>query len=158
MNADALRVVHSSDRMDWRTPPELFAALNDEFAFDLDAAASDENALCKRYWTEQDNALTKPWHDSVYVNPPYGRGVGAWVEKAAREVEARHAEWVVMLLAARTDTRWFHRVIAQKAVEVRFLPGRLRFVGAAGPAPFPSMVVVFHRIRTQTDYSCWSWR
>ena len=49
---------------------------------------------------------------------------------------------VVMLLPARTDTRWFHDYIYGKA-EIRFVKGRLKFGGAKNSAPFPSMVVVF---------------
>ena len=49
---------------------------------------------------------------------------------------------VVMLIPARTDTRWFHDYIYQKH-EVRFIRGRLKFGDSKNPAPFPSMVVVF---------------
>ena len=49
---------------------------------------------------------------------------------------------VVMLLPARTDTRWFHDYIYGKA-EVRFIRGRLKFGGSKNSAPFPSMVVIF---------------
>jgi site-specific DNA-methyltransferase (adenine-specific) len=50
-----------------------------------------------------------------------------------------------MLLHARTDTRWFHDFIYQRA-EIRFIKGRLRFGGASSDAPFPSMVVIFRGI------------
>ena len=50
--------------------------------------------------------------------------------------------FVVMLLPARTDTRWFHDYIYHKA-EVRFIRGRLKFGGCKNSAPFPSMVVIF---------------
>lgn len=49
---------------------------------------------------------------------------------------------VVMLLPARTDTRWFHEYIYGKA-EIRFIRGRLKFGGADNAAPFPSMVVIY---------------
>ncbi len=49
-----------------------------------------------------------------------------------------------MLIPARTDTKWFHEYIYDKPnVEIRFLKGRLKFVGAEHSAPFPSMVVIF---------------
>lgn len=133
----------SSARQDWRTPPDLFAQLDAEFRFTLDAAASDENALCSRYFTEADDGLSKPWGwERVYVNPPYADSA-KWIEKAA--TEAKRGALVVMLLPARTDTRAFHQHIYGKA-EVRFLPGRLRFVGTRHAAPFPSMVVVFRPV------------
>ena len=54
----------------------------------------------------------------------------------------RNNNYIVMLLPARTDTKWFHDYILGKA-EVRFIKGRLKFGGAKNSAPFPSMVVVF---------------
>lgn len=65
---------------------------------------------------------------------------GKWVEKAASSVA--EGATVVMLLPARTDTQWFHRYIYHQA-EIRFVPGRLKFVGAKWNAPFPCMVVIF---------------
>lgn len=49
---------------------------------------------------------------------------------------------VVMLIPARTDTRYFHDYIYGKA-EIRFVKGRLKFGDGKSPAPFPSMVVIF---------------
>ena len=77
---------------------------------------------------------------AVWCNPPYGRNVGRWVQKASETAKA--GDVVVMLLPARTDTAWFHDLIWQKA-EVRFVRGRLKFGGCKNAAPFPSMVVVF---------------
>jgi len=69
------------------------------------------------------------------MNPPYGREIGKWVKKAYQE------GGVVGLLPARTDTKWFHDYIYGKA-KIRFLKGRVKFSGK-GPAPFPSMIVIF---------------
>ena len=80
-------VLRSSKKMDWRTPKGVFAALNDEFDFVLDAAASDKNAKCSEYYTEKDNALIQPWNKggAVFCNPPYGRHSGKRVKKAYEE-------------------------------------------------------------------------
>lgn len=77
----------------------------------------------------------------VFCNPPYGREIGKWVEKAFRTNED-HGNLVVMLLPARTDTKWFHDYIYHKA-EIRFIRGRLKFGDSKNSAPFPSMVVVY---------------
>ena len=77
----------------------------------------------------------------MFCNPPYGRELPKWVEKAYEE-SRKPKTLVVMLIQARTDTRWFHDYIYGKA-EIRFIRGRLRFSGATENAPFPSMVVVF---------------
>ena len=77
--------------------------------------------------------------------PPYGRAIGAWVQKT--HDESQKGVTVVMLLPARTDTAYFHEYIYGQA-EIRFIRGRLRFARPDGTvmdaAPFPSMVVVFH--------------
>lgn len=124
----------------WETPQDLFNELDKEFHFTLDACALPCNAKCLRYYTPEQDGLSQPWEGIVWCNPPYGRGVGAWVQKAARSALA--GATVVMLLPARTDTRWFHRWIYRRA-EIRFLPGRLKFGGAKNSAPFPSMVCIW---------------
>lgn len=134
------RGLFTSSRDDWRTPDWLFDSLNAEFRFTLDPCSTDENAKCVKHYTQVDDGLSQPWDgERVFCNPPYGRQIGRWVKKAA---ESRAL--VVMLLPARTDTRWFHNYIYHKA-EIRFLSGRLTFGGPSlGRAPFPSMIVIFN--------------
>ncbi|MGN1027581.1 MAG: DNA N-6-adenine-methyltransferase [Faecousia sp.] len=134
------RVLFSSEKENWETPIQLFKTLDEEFHFDLDVCATPENAKCQRYYTPEDDGLSQPWIGTCWCNPPYGRKKTAeWVKKAAESETT-----VVMLLPARTDTKWFHEYIYGKA-EVRFIRGRLKFVGAVNSAPFPSMVVIFRR-------------
>lgn len=81
--------------------------------------------------------------ETVFCNPPYGRNIGDWIRKASQEA-SKPDTLVVLLVPARTDTRWFQNYILHRA-EVRFLPGRLKYEvdGQAGEAaPFPSMVVI----------------
>lgn len=125
---------------DWETPEELFNELNDEFHFTLDAAASEENTKCWYYYDKETNGLKHPWSTRTFVNPPYGRSVGNWVAKAYQE--HKKGCTVVMLLAARTDTKWFHAFIYKKA-EIRFIKGRLKFGKSKNSAPFPSMIVIW---------------
>ena len=133
----------STGKNDWETPIEFFNELNKEFNFTLDACANETNHKCKRYYTEKEDGLSKSWEgETVYCNPPYStKEQNKWVEKCYEE--SKHAE-IVMLLPARTDTERFHKYILPYA-EIRFLKGRLKFVGAKDPAPFPSMLVIFRR-------------
>lgn len=124
----------------WATPWPLFNKLDAEFHFELDVCALPENAKCARYYSPADDGLARDWSGACWMNPPYGREIGKWVRKAYEE--SRRGATVVCLLPARTDTAWWHDY-AMKG-EVRFLRGRISFVGASGPAPFPSAVVVFH--------------
>ena len=134
-------VMFSSKTDLWETPQEFFDELDREFHFDLDVCALPENAKCARYYTPEQDGLSQPWDGVVWCNPPYGRNIGKWVRKAHDE-NRRNNNYIVMLLPARTDTRWFHDYILSKA-EIRFIRGRLKFGGAKNSAPFPSMVVVF---------------
>lgn len=126
--------------MEWETPPELFRALDEEYGFTLDVCANEENKKCEKFFSRAEDGLKQKWSGVCWCNPPYGREVGAWVAKAAKEAGERTT--VVMLLPARTDTKWFHRYIYGHA-EVRFLPGRLKFGGSKNGAPFPSMITIF---------------
>lgn len=127
----------------WETPQEIFDKLDAKFHFDLDVCALPENAKCSRYYTPGDNGLIQPWAGVCWCNPPYGREIGKWVQRAFTESSSGNAT-VVMLLPARTDTRWFHEYIYGKA-EIHFIKGRLKFGGCKNSAPFPSMIVAFRR-------------
>ena len=79
----------------------------------------------------------------MFCNPPYGRAIKDWVKKSSEEAQKPNTI-VVMLIPARTDTKYFHDYIYQKPnVDVRFIKGRLKFGNSGNSAPFPSMVVVF---------------
>lgn len=131
----------TSARDDWRTPPKVFDPLNAEFGFTLDAAATADNALLERYCSPEDSGLLNSWvGERVWCNPPYGSGLAAWVAKLA----SGEADVAVGFIPARTDTRYFHDLILVKA-EIRFLRGRVKFVGAKSSAPFPSMICVWRK-------------
>ena len=126
----------------WETPQDLFDKLNNEFQFTLDVCATPENAKCDKFYTKEQDGLKHPWKGTVWCNPPYGRGIGQWVRRAL--FASVSGSTVVMLLPARTDTKWFHNYIYKRNnVEIRFIRGRLKFGGSKNSAPFPSMVVVF---------------
>ena len=136
------RGLFSSAKDCWETPQSFFDGLNAEFHFDLDVCALPENAKCPRFYTPDDDGLAQPW-DGVcnWCNPPYGSQIAKWVKKAY--LTARSGGGVtVMLLPARTDTRWFHDYIYGQA-EIRFIRGRLKFGDSKNSAPFPSMIAVF---------------
>lgn len=131
----------TSAREDWATPQSVFNKLNYEFGFTLDACASIENAKCARFFTKKEDGLSKDWgKERVFLNPPYGKNMGLWMQKA-REA-ARTGALVVCLVHARTDTRWWHDNV-EGVAEVRFIKGRITFVGAKHNAPFPSAIVIF---------------
>lgn len=145
-------VLFSSARDDWETPREAFAEWHREFHFTVDGAASRENALVPHYYGvggDRVDALSAPWEGRVFCNPPYGAQITPrWVRHARLSVDLGSAELVVLLLPARTDTRWFHEDVIGHA-EVRFIRGRLRFGGPGHgeSAPFPSMLAIYRGAR-----------
>ena len=78
-------VMFSSKSDLWETPQDLFDRLDAEFGFDLDACALPQNAKCERYYTPEQDGLFQPWDGVVWCNPPYGRDIGKWVQKAYEE-------------------------------------------------------------------------
>lgn len=149
-------LMFSSATDEWATPQNFFDELHAEFGFTVDLAASEENAKVMLYYDKTFDALKQSWMDGApygvsvgWCNPPYSRGLqGKFIAKAAEE--RRNGFLTVMLLPARTDTKAFHAHIydaskwqPREGVEIRFIPGRLKFGGAANSAPFPSMVVIF---------------
>jgi site-specific DNA-methyltransferase (adenine-specific) len=125
------------------TTQDFYDKLNSEFHFTLDPCATPHNAKCVKFYTKEQDGLRKDWGgNTVFCNPPYGRDIYAWVRKCFMEAQKINTI-VVMLIPARTDTRYFHEFIYHKAREIRFIKGRLKFGDKKNSAPFPSMVVVF---------------
>ncbi len=135
------RSVHFTSRSDrWATPIEFFRQLDREFGFTLDVCALSDNAKCERFFSPDDDGLRQEWTGICWMNPPYGRVISLWMQKAYESALA--GATVVCLVPARTDTRWWQD-FATKAAEIRFVTGRLKFGDAVNSAPFPSAVVVF---------------
>ncbi|HBQ0656293.1 TPA: phage N-6-adenine-methyltransferase [Klebsiella pneumoniae subsp. pneumoniae] len=146
----------------WRTPPALFACLNAEFCFQLDAAAAAHNALCRKFITAEQNTLETPWADYlsiqgyVWLNPPYS-DITPFVKKAA--AESANQIGTVMLVPADTSVGWFKEAI-KTASEVRFITaGRLAFINPVTGKPVSgnnkgSMLIIWHPYpRTHCHFS-----
>ena len=135
-------VHYSSKTNEWSTPQDFFDELDKEFNFTLDPCATSENAKCNKYFTVEDDGLKQDWsNDVVFMNPPYGREIKYWVQKAFEE--SLKGATVVCLIPARTDTTYWHNYIFGKADDIRFIKGRLKFSGSKNPAPFPSAIIIY---------------
>ena len=125
----------TSNTDEWSTPQDFFDTLNKEFNFTLDPCSTNENHKCSRYYTLEDDGLSKNWGgERVFVNPPY----------------SRISDIVVLLIPSRTDTRYFHDYILYRS-EIRFVKGRLKFGEQSNSAPFPSMIVIFRGAKMQEN-------
>ena len=136
------KVLFSSETDQWATPQDFFDELNQEFHFDLDPCADGNNHKTPMYFTKEQDGLVQDWGGHrVFCNPPYGRNIKSWVAKSFRE-GTKDNTLVVLLIPARTDTKYFHDYILHRS-EIRFVPGRLKFGDGKGTAPFPSMLVIY---------------
>jgi len=129
------KTLFSSKSDHWRTPIAFRKKLTKEFGRLYDPCP---------YHAKFDG-LNRDWRGRLFINPPYSE-IKQWVQKASFSVDTGKAKLIVMLLPARTDTKWFHEHIYQaQRREVRFIKGRLKFGGSKNSAPFPSMLVIFRR-------------
>ena len=152
MDTQTQKLMFSSKSNEWETPQEFFDKLNEKYKFTLDPCATHENHKCEKYYTIEDDGLSKSWaNEIVFINPPYGN-IGDWVKKACDEYKDNGAV-VVMLIPSRTDTKYWHEYIMKFATTIYFVKGRLKFKNKViadytgktdlSPAPFPSVLVVF---------------
>lgn len=156
-----LDVMFSKKSDIWSTPQDLFDKLDNEFHFNIDVCANDSNHKCSKYFTEQDDGLSKDWHGTVQMNPPYS----ACKDQIRKAFESSAGgATVVALVPARTDTKWFHEYVLPYSglpfvgetkeypvsVELRFIKGRLKFGNGKNSAPFPSVIIIFKPIERTT--------
>ncbi len=143
-------LMFSSKKPNWETPKEFFLWVSDIVGgFTIDVAASESNALVTVYMNEESDSIAKLpcWEEGspslAWCNPPYGRGIMKWIHKAIDERSLGNAS--VLLVPARTDTKWFQLGI-KAAENAFFLKGRLKFTLDGieqDAAPFPSCLLFF---------------
>lgn len=127
------------ERDKWATPQPFFDLVDAEFGFTLDVCALPESAKCEQFYTPENDGLKQPWTGRVWCNPPYSE-IPAWMERGHQAVTSGECEVVVFLVPSRTGTAWFHEFALKH--EVRYLRGRLKFVGAPNSAPFDCCLVI----------------
>lgn len=131
------------------TPRAFFKELNRHWGFTLDPCSNGENAVCKRFFTPEDDGLAQDWsYERVFMNPPYTECY-AWMQKAYES--SLQGAIVLCLVPVRTDTAWWHEFAMRG--EIHFIRGRLKFGAATANAPFPSAIVIFGRGTPGTTWS-----
>jgi phage N-6-adenine-methyltransferase len=151
--------IYSSESDEYETPKPLFDYLNSIFHFELDPCAKPEIEARKRIdtahgWTQEHEGLSKNWVNlSTFVNPPYSQ-INKWIDKALEEYHERVETYtmigkppykpkpIVLLVPARTDTKWFHKIANYSYTKIVFLKGRLKFNRQKASAPFPSCLII----------------
>jgi hypothetical protein len=131
---------------EWLTPPEIIKSLGE---FDLDPCSPINRPwdTAKNHYTIQDDGLLLPWNGRVWLNPPYGNKIDAWLQKAALHQNC------MVLIFARTDTASFHANVFNQADSILFIKGRLKFYHVSGKqgdsAGAPSCLVSYNKENSQ---------
>lgn len=152
MNIDACMM---SEDLTWETPMELFDKLDEKFQFTLDPCCLPQSARVANYFTPEDDGLIQDWGNNiVFMNPPYGREIKKWMEKA---VDAwKKGATVVCLVPARVDTSWWWNAVVETHASVTFIKGRLKFGNgenrAKNSAPFPSALIFLDALPDGTHH------
>lgn len=129
----------------WQTPEEVLALVREVAPIDLDPCTSEDNPTgAKHFITEAQNGLQGFWPGAglVYVNAPYSR-MRDWAERVGQASGPRRE--IIALVPARTDTRWWHRLVTYRPHAICFWQGRIKFNrpggGPSQSAPFPSALL-----------------
>lgn len=151
---DNRAALYSSATDDWSTPPDFYARLDADFGFALDVCSSVANHRAPTFYAldhpdpSRRDGLARDWAadaavagGAVWMNPPYGRTIAAWMAKAHET--ARAGSTVVCLVPVRGDAAWWHNQVLATGAEVRFVRGRLTFGDAKNTAAFASAVVIY---------------
>lgn len=119
----------SRESVHWSTPSELYNHY-------MDLGYYDPCPLNSSF-----DGLSQDWGHNNFVNPPYDN-IFAFAVKAVEE--SKKGKDVVLLVPARTDTKWFHFILENSICEIDFIKGRLKFGGSKRCAPFPSIIITIH--------------
>jgi phage N-6-adenine-methyltransferase len=124
---------------EWHTPKNIVELIHSCLGgVDLDPCSNSKlnpNVPATHLFTKDDDGLRFDWYGKVYMNPPYGREIGRWVEKLAYQYREGHTKEGLALVPARVDTDWFKSF---RDFPACFIDGRLKFSGSDNSAPFPS--------------------
>lgn len=140
------RVLHSSNSNEHYTPDVIIEGVQTFYGgvIDLDPCSNSleaPNVPALFHYDEALNGLALPWAGKVFVNPPYGRELSLWIQKAIAEYEANRAREILILIPSRTDTQWFKSLNPYSRL---YVEGRLWFKSESGDiqsaAPFPSAI------------------
>lgn len=146
--AKGCHVSANSGENEWYTPPEYIEAAREVMgSIDLDPASCETaqaNVKAKRFYTADDDGLSKKWAGNVWLNPPYSKElIGQFAAKVV--AESGRIKQAIVLVNNATDTAWFHD-LASVASAVCFLRGRVKFLDKTGkPAntPVQGQVVLY---------------
>jgi len=133
------KVLEASASEHWGTPDPVAIGIQSIWGlFDLDAAASKENAKAEEWFDEEDDGLKQDWYGVTFCNPPFNlkkkMRVDPWIAKARHETERTVGDLcrrAILLVPARTSNKWWHEHVMGVAAYVIFVGVHLMGVGEA---------------------------
>lgn len=143
-----LSIIKEQDNYD--TPPKLFNKACKIYKIRpvLDVCASSSSNLCYDFFTEVNDSLLPyfKWDVDFFMNPPYSK-VEKFMKKAWYEYKKYNVD-ALILIFAKTDTKWWHSFVEGKA-EVHFIKGRIKFYKngfeTKNSAPYPSCWIIYRK-------------
>ena len=155
-------IVNNSHDAEWYTPEWIIESVRHVMgSIDLDpASCEDANLRIKatQYYSRDDDAFQHKWTGNVYLNPPY-----TGIEKFITKLCESDIHQAIVLCNNATETRWFKRVIMEKATAIVFLTGRLHFVRSDSRevgAPMQGQCLIYIGDNTEAflrEFKCHGW-
>jgi ParB family chromosome partitioning protein len=127
--------LHSSESTEWYTPARYIEAARDVLGgIDLDPAScpeANETVRAGRFFTREDDGLSREWHGRLWINPPYGRHPetnesqqAIWSRKLRHEYESGRVQAAILLVNAVPDRSWFEPLWSRP---ICFTTSRIQF-------------------------------
>lgn len=140
-NVATVALLHTGDEESY-TPQEFIqSALATMGSIDLDPASNPQAQLtvkATRFFTVEDDGLTKAWSGNVWMNPPYtARVINRFIDKLLHHLESGEVMQAVVLTNNNTDTSWFHAAAAM-CNAICFTRGRINFLKTDGTRSSPT--------------------
>ena len=114
----------------YRTPPWLIKWLDEEYDFDFDICASDENHLFDKYYTEANPYNDKNWSElgSIgFCNPPFSHGSKEKaMAEAYRNLKDNGVSSVFLIPSDVSNNFWRDHILG-KATKITVIIGRVKF-------------------------------
>jgi phage N-6-adenine-methyltransferase len=138
--------IATAARTDWATPQHIVDAVRSSFGgcIALDPCSNPTAVVCAEKEVRlPEDGLAVDWNQyaTVYCNPPFGKGIEAWIRKAGDAAE--YGSSVIVLIPAAVSAHYWHELVVARAKAICFVRGRLRFIGAPSTAPFPTAMVFY---------------
>ena len=151
------RVVFSSGKDSWSTPPDILERARQFMKiiydpcpmYEMPNHVADNTALDGRFCQD---GLILDWPEGhIFVNPPYSQlRKNEWSKKMIKEA-MKGDRYITCLVASRTETKWF-QLLLENCQAFVLIKGRLKFSEYKHSAPFPSALIYFGDPKLVADW------